>query len=342
MLSSLKRFTKDEVAQERLRIINFYRKYGEKATKEAFKVDRKLVYIWRKRLTVSGKQLASLIPLSTKPKRTRQMTTNQEIVAHIRSLREDHPRLGKEKIKPLLDDYCQEKEIASISISTIGKVIKRNRLFFQKQGRIYHSPNSGWAKRNRLNPRLRVKYSPKPGEIGHLQLDTVCKLVDGVRRYLYSAIDVYSKTSLSLPYPRLTSRNTLDFFHKLQLFYPGVIKSVQTDNGLEFLGVFDAYLKRINLPHYFIYPRCPRINGVVERYQRSLNEEFIQPNLDLIHDPKAFSGKLADYLLFYNTKRVHKSLGNQTPIDFLLKEGGMSKMSVTYTDTGKFQEFLIK
>ncbi len=33
MLLSLKRFSQDEVAQERMRIIKFYESYGEKATK---------------------------------------------------------------------------------------------------------------------------------------------------------------------------------------------------------------------------------------------------------------------------------------------------------------------
>ncbi len=36
MLASLRRFAKNEVAQERLRIIEFYDQYGEKTTREAF------------------------------------------------------------------------------------------------------------------------------------------------------------------------------------------------------------------------------------------------------------------------------------------------------------------
>ncbi|MEW6408428.1 MAG: hypothetical protein AB1465_07145 [Patescibacteria group bacterium] len=47
-------------------------------------------------------------------------------------------------------------------------------------------------------------------------------------------------------------------------------------------------------------------------------------------------------MVFYNTKRVHKSLGNQSPIDYLIKTGLMSKKSVTYTFAFNFQEFLIK
>lgn len=330
MLSSLRKFSKEEVAQERLKIINFYQRYGEKATLEAFGVDRKLIYIWRKRLKTSGNQLFSLIPSSTKPKNTRRSPVDPKVVEYIKNLREEHPRLGKEKIKILLDEYCLKEDLPPISESTIGRVIKRNKFFFQKQGRIYHTPGSGWAKRKKRK-RLRVRYAPKPKEFGHLQLDTILKLVDGVKLYVYSGTDIKLKFSLSLPYPRLNSKNTLGFFKKLELVYPGKIKSIQTDNGLEFLGVFDQYLAKKNIPHFFIYPRCPRINGVVERYQRTFQEEFLNHHLHLIHQPQSFSSKLAQYLIFYNTKRPHQSLGLMSPMDYLIKKGGMSKKYWTST-----------
>jgi hypothetical protein len=45
-----KRFSRDEVAKEKYRILRFYDTYGEKATKEAFGVDQKLIHVWKKRL----------------------------------------------------------------------------------------------------------------------------------------------------------------------------------------------------------------------------------------------------------------------------------------------------
>lgn len=80
MLSSLKRFSDDEVAPERLRILNFYSKHGELATREAFKVDRKLIYTWRKRLKANQGKISFLIPFSTAPKRTRQMEVHPLVV----------------------------------------------------------------------------------------------------------------------------------------------------------------------------------------------------------------------------------------------------------------------
>ena len=268
------------------------------------------------------------------------MATDSRVIEYIQKLREEHYRLGKRKIKVLLDRYCFNLRIETISVSTIGKVIKRNHLFFQKQGRLYHNPNSGWAKRKPAK-RLRVRYSPKPTEFGHLQMDTVLKMIEGVKSYLYSAIDIKLKFALSLAYPKLNSQNTLDFFKKVELVYPLKIKSIQTDNGLEFLGIFEPYLKRQNIPHFFIYPRCPRINGVVERYQRTLQEEFLNPNLDLIHQPQLFNDKLAEYLLFYNLERPHQALGFKSPLGYLVAEGYQSQMCVTHTKTWLFKKFLV-
>lgn len=67
MLSSLRKFDESEVAQQRLEIINFYEKYGEGATKEAFGADRKVISRWKKRLKESGGKLMALIPFSTRP-----------------------------------------------------------------------------------------------------------------------------------------------------------------------------------------------------------------------------------------------------------------------------------
>ena len=333
MLKSMRRFSKDEVAKERLKTIEFYKEYGEKATIKAFGIRRNTIFVWRKRLRENKNSLASLIPTSTTPKTQRRMTTNSRIVSEIRKIREKYPRLGKDKIKPLLNKYCLKEGLTSISISTIGKVIKRNNFFFQKSGRIYHNPDSKWAKNKaKRAKRTRARYAPKPSFVGYLEMDTVLRFVDGIKYYFYCAIDVKGKFAFSLLYKNLNSQNTVDFFKKVEYVFPFLIKTVQTDNGLEFLGDFEDYLKKREIPHIFIYPRCCKINGVVERFNRTIQENFIDNNLDIIHNPRLFIGKLIDYLIFYNTERVHDAHDNlKSPVDYLISEGGMSKMSATHT-----------
>ena len=146
MVASLRRFSENEVAQQRLKIIKFYEKHGEEATKEAFGVDRKLISKWRKRLKENGGRLEALIPHSTRPKMVRRSEIPPEIIDFIRSLRQRYPRLGKEKIKPLLDEYCKDRGLKTVSEPTIGNIIKRHNFFFQRSGRIYHNPAANGLK----------------------------------------------------------------------------------------------------------------------------------------------------------------------------------------------------
>lgn len=50
MLASLHHFQRDEVAQERVKIIQFNVDYGEAATQQGFGVSRQVVATWKKRL----------------------------------------------------------------------------------------------------------------------------------------------------------------------------------------------------------------------------------------------------------------------------------------------------
>ena len=131
MIYSLRRFDKDEVAKERLKIIMFYEEYGEKATVDAYGADRKVVSRWKQKLAGSKGLLASLIPMSTRPVNVRQPQTRAEIVEFIKYQREKHFRIGKDKLKIFLDVYCREQAIPTVSVSTIGNIIKRHNFFYQ-------------------------------------------------------------------------------------------------------------------------------------------------------------------------------------------------------------------
>ena len=332
MISSLRKFSSSEVAQQRLKIMKLYAEYGEKATIEAFGADRKVVSRWRQRLEKGRGRLQSLVPYSTRPKTLRRVDYSPRVVDFIKEQREEHPRLGKEKIKPLLDEYCLKMNIKSVSESTIGNIIKRCKFFYQKKAHCYHNPNSKWATNGlKKQRRLRIKHPPKPEDFGYIQSDTIERVIDGLKEYFYCGIDAKLKFALTLNYKQLNSRNNKDFYHRFKSVYPGTVKTWQSDNGRENLGEFDQQLQQDQVPHLFSYPRCPKINTYVERYNRTIQEEFIDNNLDFIHDKPLFNQKLSDYLIWYNTIRPHKSLGLKSPLQYLLQKGGMSHMSLTYT-----------
>jgi len=272
MLSSLRRFSRDEVAQQRWRIMEFYDKYGEQATREAFGADRKVISRWWQKLKHHEGALEGLIPQSTRPKRTRTMIVAVEIVQHIRQIRQEYPRLGKEKIKPLLDEYCEKNGLKAIAESTIGKVIKHYKFFYQKAGRVYHDPS---RKQPDKQKRLRVKRSPRHEDFGHIIADTVERVTDGVKDYFYNAIDAKLKFALTLNYKGLNSKNMKDFYERFNAVYPLQIKDWQTDNGSENLGEFDKTLQKLQFPICLSIPGALRstalLNGITGRSRRSLS-----------------------------------------------------------------------
>ena len=333
MLVSLRRFGQSELAQRHLEIIQFYEQWGEAATKQAYGADRKVISRWRQRLKKGGGHLQALLPRSTRPHHVRRSAIPPEVVQFIRELREKYPRMGKDKIKLFLDKFCKQRGIQCLSVSTIGNVIKKHRLFFYKTGRVYHDPGSAWARKNRRTmKRTRIRRSPKPADFGYILSDTVERVEDSVKYYFYNAIDAKMKFALTLLYPHLNSANNQDFYERFKRVYPWSIQTWQTDNGKENLGDFDAALRQDQIQHVFSYPRCPKINSFIERYNRTMQEEFLNHHLELLTDPKLFSEALAEYLIFYNSERPHQSLNMQSPLQFLVEKNLMSQMSLTSTN----------
>jgi len=49
------------------------------------------------------------------PKEKGELTGIQKCVEYIKKLREQYPRLGKDKIKPFLDEFCKLNNLKTIS-----------------------------------------------------------------------------------------------------------------------------------------------------------------------------------------------------------------------------------
>jgi putative transposase len=168
-----------------------------------------------------------------------------------------------------------------------------------------------------------------------VEIDTIVRFVNGIKLYILNAVDINLKFQFSYGYTRLNSKNATDFIKRLELVYriKNGVHTIQTDNGLEFMGEFDDYIRGKSIRHVFIYPRCPKINAYVEQANRTLVEEFIEGNEHLVLDNiNDLNYALVDYLVWYNTERIHKSLGNISPINYLLKILPQeSQRYVTYT-----------
>jgi len=69
---------------------------------------------------------------------------------------------------------------------------------------------------------------------------------------------------------------------------------------------------------WLTYPKNPKMNAHAERFNRTIQEEFIEFHKDLLFDDiDAFNDKLLDYLIWFNEERPHYALNLLSPMQFL-------------------------
>jgi transposase InsO family protein len=302
------RFNKSDPAKFRLHVLEHYYKYGWKPTVEAFKVGKSTLYDWKREYERSDKKILSLVPKKTRPKRVRQMTTDWRLVQFIREFREQHGNIGREKIKIFLDEYAQELNVETISHRTITKIIKRKNLFFDLVRK---------SKRKTKFSQGRSKKSPKVIRPGYVEIDSVIVYIDTIRYNFMCCIDIHTKFAHVRKVKTLSSLQAKITFQEFEQLSPHKVHTVQTDNGSEFFKTFHTHLENNGIKHQFIYPKSPKINGVVERFNRTIQEEFINRNDEIYFDLDQFQVKLTGYLQWYNHKRPHASLGYLSPMQFI-------------------------
>jgi transposase InsO family protein len=292
----------------RLHTLDHCYKYGYKAACDAFSIPKSTLYDWKKVFEASGKKPISLVPKSTRPHRTRVMTTDSRLVEFIKVMRRKYGNVGSNIIKPFLDEYAKDIGINSVSKSTIEKVIRRRRFTFEK--RIKYRRKSKYS-------RLRTRKSPKVKSPGFVQMDSITIYTNRKRHLFMSVIDIYTKYALVVKVSSLSSINAVKVFKRFQRENLTNVHTVQTDNGSEFMAHFHKYLEEQSFKHLFIYPRLCKVNGVVERFNRTIQEECIKRSDEIYYDTEAFEKKLTKYLYWYNHKRPHYALGYMSPIQFI-------------------------
>ena len=101
-------------AQYRLKVLRFWKKYGLEATREAFGVSRRTLYRWQAKLRAARGDPTALQPKKPIPRRKRQSHWPEEVIDHIRYLREKYPNLGKARIYVLLKPWCEERGLTDL------------------------------------------------------------------------------------------------------------------------------------------------------------------------------------------------------------------------------------
>lgn len=300
--------------KHRLEVIRWCEAHGGNValTARHFGHSRSTVYMWLKRYREQG--LRGLEDRSRRPHKVRQPLWTELLVETVRKLRDQYPRWGKDKLVVLV-----RNKGFSVSVSMVGRILTH----LKKKG-LFRNPDlrDPWmGGRSQIRPyatRKPADYVPRaPGDL--VQIDSADVRLDTAGHWYkhFSARDVVSRWDVLGVYARATAVTARDFLEAVIERMPAPVQAIQVDGGSEFKAEFEEACRERGLRLFVLPPRSPKLNGCVERAQRTHKEEFYQ-----MLDPPDSLDELRRLLLAqevcYNTVRPHQALGQLTPQQWLL------------------------
>lgn len=229
-----------------------------------------------------------ILTQSSRP-RSHPKQLKKEIVRKIVEKRLERNRYAEAVHKELQNDGVK------VSLSSVKRTLDRQCLIKKR---------SPWK---RYHPHQDRPYALKSGDL--VQIDTIHRMIDEKKRlYVFTLIDVYSRTTYAKAYPKMSGRIALRFVAEAQRYSSFQFSMLQSDHGPEFSSWFVA---RIQKSHRYTRIGKPNDNAHIERFNRTLQEECLDkvPN-----DVFKINCALKKYLRYYNYERVHGGINYQIPI----------------------------
>ena len=182
------------------------------------------------------------------------------------------------------------------------------------------------VKRLKARKKKRITEFKKKPVLGHLvHFDTIIIYWNGLKRYIFTMIDEFTKLAFVRIYTTKSSANARDFFLRVNHLLDGRILNSHQDNGSEFQKYFSQACRKENIKQYYNKPRTPKGNPSLERFNQTLQREWLRDGR-FIPDVQRFNQELASWLVEYNFIRLHETLGYLTPIEWAIKYKQLSRM----------------
>ncbi|QDY79758.1 IS481 family transposase [Streptomyces qinzhouensis] len=142
-----------------------------------------------------------------------------------------------------------------------------------------------------------------------------CKPVIGYS-FVHSAVDDHSRPAYSEVLPDERRHTAAGFWQRANAFFAAhgiTVERVLTDNGSCYKAkLFTRTLATAGITHKKIRPYRPQTNGKVERFNRTLLDEWAYQRPYHSNDERTRA--LADFLHTYNHHHSHTALGGHPPI----------------------------
>ena len=187
-------------------------------------------------------------------------------------VREQYPRWGKDKLAVVL-----RRAGWTVSTSMVGRILAK----LKARGVLREAPRAAISTRKRAFRRPYAVRKPKgyavdqPGDL--VQVDTLdVRPVPGVVLKHFTARDIVSRWDVLEARTRATAATAAGFLDRLVARMPFPVRAIQVDGGSEFQAVFEEACQARGIRLFVLPPRSPKLNGCVERAQRTHTEEFYE------------------------------------------------------------------
>lgn len=315
----------DKLAYQRLSILQLAEVLGN--VSEACRqrgMTRTQFYEFKKRFQERGMEGLKDLPSIHK---SHPFTTPPEVQEQVIALSLEHPKWGCVKLSDLL-----KLQAVSVSSPTVQNILIKHGLG-QKYDRLLELERRHLEEGLELtaeqvqalekaNPCFRERHveSSRPGEL--LSADTFnVGTIKGIGRiYLHAVVDTYGSYAFGYLHTSkqpeaaalLLHNDVLPFYRERGL----PVTAVLTDNGREFCGremhPYELYLALNDIEHRTTRVRTPQTNGFVERFNRTVKEEFFEVVFmqKFFESVAALQVDLDAWLIHYNTERPHRGYRN--------------------------------
>src|SRR5579863_655847 len=322
----------EKIAQHRLSVLQLAELLGNVSVACRQRgMTRTQFYDYKRRFELQGLEgLKDLPPIH----KTHPQTTSPETVERILALSLEHPAWGCVRLSERL-----KLDGTRVSSPTIQSMLIKQQMgtqferLLRLEERAATEPIELSAEQviqiEKANPCYRERHveSSRPGEL--LSQDTFfVGTFKGVGKvYLHTVVDTYGSSAFGFLHTSKVPEAAVAVLHNDVLpFYAEhglVVEKILTDNGREFCGTqthaYEMYLALTDIAHKRTKVRHPYTNGFVERFHRTVKEEFFEVALreTFYESVEALQTDLDRWLIHYNTERPHLGYRNQgeRPID---------------------------
>lgn len=287
-----------------------------------FGFSRATMYRWECRF--NPKDLISLKERSRRQEKLRSPLWSSTLVLAVKELRNQYPRWGKDKLIVLLKEGGYKT-----STSTVGRIIA----YLKKKGDLVEPKRRSISAKRKFKRPYAIR-KPRDYEISEpgdlVQVDTLdIRPLPGIALKQFTARDIVSKWDVIEARTRATAKTGKEFVDTLQERMPFKVKAIQVDGGSEFYADFETACKKRDIKLFVLPPKSPKLNGCVERANRTHTEEFYEINEYSLTIPE-LNRELKDWEYIYNCIRPHQALGYKTPLQFLEGSGIIQKHKPLY------------